>query len=207
MDPLHRHCECLAHLLMTASTAYTTDPRQAWFFILFILLHNSKYIPQRPFVRVISRTWMTLLGHPWEKLSYTGKLIAGWSALVVLVFGTTYGLPTTPNSSYGQRTISLVGLALIYSGLFLCSRNHSAVLARTTILGIGFQFIIGLFVFRTGAGYSFFGWIATAASDLLTQADTGGATFFWSTAFVNEHYFFVNTLSSIIFFVALCEYS
>jgi CNT family concentrative nucleoside transporter len=97
----------------------------------------------------------------------------------------------------------LVGFALIYSGLFLFSGNHSAVQARTTILGIGFQFIVGLFVFRTGAGYSFFGWIATAAADLLTQADIGGATFFWSTDFVAEHYFFVNTLSSIIFFVAL----
>ncbi|UZJ52969.1 hypothetical protein CBS101457_002289 [Exobasidium rhododendri] len=176
----------------------------AWFLILLILLHNSKYIPQRPLVRILVTGWSTVFGKPWSKLTRYGKLGLGWGALVVLVFGTTYGLPVSPTSSYGSRTISLVGLALIYGALFASSNNHSAVQARTTILGIGFQFIIALFVFRTGAGYSFFGWIATAAADLLAQGYIGGATFFWSASFVANSYFFVNTLASIIFFVALC---
>ncbi|CAO1636881.1 unnamed protein product [Parajaminaea phylloscopi] len=185
----------------------------AWFFILLILLHNSRYIPQRPLVRAISAAWNTVLGRPWGMLPYYGKLAIGWGALVVLVFGSTYGLPTNSASSYGPRTISLAGLCLIYGGLFVFSSNHKAVKARTTILGIGLQFVIGLFVFRTGAGYSLFRWIAVAAADLLNQAQAptgkysvgGGAGFFWSAAFVNEnHFFFVNTLASIIFFVALC---
>lgn len=177
---------------------------QVWFFILLILFHHSKYIPQRPFIRVISKTWNTIFGKPWGMLTYYGKLIVGWGSLVVLIFGTTYGLPVTESSNYGNRTISLAGLVLIYVGLFVFSGNHKAVKARTTILGIGFQFIVALFVFGTGAGFSLFGWIAQAASDLLEQAQVGGAAFFWSSDFVANHYFFVNTLASIIFFVALC---
>lgn len=185
----------------------------AWFFILLILFHNSKYIPQRPFVRVISSTWNTVFGRPWTMLPYHGKLAVGWGSLAALIFGTTYGLPENETSTRGERTISLVGLLLIYGFFFLISKKHRAVKARTTILGVGFQFIVALFVFRTGAGYSLFAWIALAASDLLTQAQAptgsysigGGAGFFWSPSFVNEnHYFFVNTLASIIYFVALC---
>lgn len=184
-----------------------------WFFVLFILLHNSRYVPQQPFVRGISAAWNTLLGKPWGMLPYYGKLGLGWTALAVLIFGSTYGLRTNSASSCGNRTISLVGLCLIYGGLFVFSNNHKAVKARTTILGIGLQFVVGLFVFRTGTGYSLFRWISVAAADLLGQAQAptgrysvgGGAAFFWSTDFVNEnHFFFVNVLSSIIFFVALC---
>lgn len=146
-----------------------------------------------------------MLGKPWAALPHYGRLGIGWVALLALVLGSTYGLPTSPTSTYGNRTISLAGLCLIYAGLYASSNNHKAVQARTTILGIGFQFIVALFVFRTGAGFSLFGWIANAANDLLLQAQIGGAAFFWSLDFVNDnHFFFVNTLASIIFFVALC---
>ncbi|CAO1613369.1 unnamed protein product [Sympodiomycopsis kandeliae] len=185
----------------------------AWFFILLILFHNSKYIPQRPFVRVISSTWNTVLGKPWSMIPYRGQIALGWTSLIVLIFGATYGLPENATSTRLERTQSLGGLVLIYLIFALVSKNKRAIKARTTILGIGFQFIIGLFVFRTGAGFSLFQWIALAAADLLVQAQApkgsysvgGGAGFFWSPSFVNDnHYFFVNTLASIIYFVALC---
>lgn len=185
----------------------------AWFFILLILFHNSKYIPQRPFVRVLSAGWNAILARPWSAVPYKGKLAIGWGSLAALIFGATYGLPENETSTRVERTISLAGLVLIYLIFFAVSKHRRAIKARTTILGIGFQFIIGLFVFRTGAGFSLFQWIALAASDLLTQAQAptgsysigGGAGFFWSPAFVNDnHFFFVNTLASIIYFVALC---
>ncbi|CAO1634456.1 unnamed protein product [Jaminaea pallidilutea] len=185
----------------------------AWFFILLILLHNSRYIPQRPILRVIYGTWNTLLGKPWSKMPYRARLGLGWACLAVLFFGSTYGLPEVEASTRVQRTISLAGYVLIYLGFFTFSSNHKAIKARTTILGMGLQFAIALFVFRTDAGFSLFKWIALAAADLLAQAQAptdaysigGGAGFFWSADFVNEnHFFFVNTLASIIFFVALC---
>lgn len=185
----------------------------SWGAILLILFHNSRYLPQRPIVRVISAVWTTALGKPWSMLPYYGKLAVGWISLLALLFGTTYGLPENEASNRKNRTISLVGYGLIYGGLFAFSKNHKAIKARTTILGMGFQFIIALLVFRTDAFYSLFKWLAIAAADLLTQAQApdgnysigGGAEFFWSSDFVNtNHFFFVNILASIIFFVALC---
>lgn len=189
-DPLVRHRRIPSSII-------------SWFFILLVLLHKSRYIPQRPIARLLVTVWNTVLGKPWSMLPHMGKLGAGWLALAVLVFGTTYGLPVTPTSGYGSRTISLVGFCLIYGGMYLGSHKRHAVKARTTILGIGFQFIIALFVFRTDAGLSLFTWVATAANDLLHQGVIGGAAFFWKDL-IQQGYFFINVLASIIFFVALC---
>jgi len=108
-------------------------------------------------------------------LTHNGKLIVGWTAFLVLWLGASFGLPETQTSPYVDRVRSLGGIAIINLGLFATSHRHSAVKAQTTILGLGFQMIIGLFAFRTGAGFSFFSWIATAAADLLHQAEIGGA--------------------------------
>jgi CNT family concentrative nucleoside transporter len=48
-----------------------------WFFILLILFHKSKYLPQRPFAIVLAKIWNTLLGKPWSMLSHPVKLIVG----------------------------------------------------------------------------------------------------------------------------------
>jgi CNT family concentrative nucleoside transporter len=62
-----------------------------------------------------------------------------------------------------------------------------------------------LFVLKSGAGYSLFKWIATAASDFLANGLVGAA-FFWDQETVDtKHWFFVNTLSTIIFFVAFVQ--
>ena len=74
----------------------------------------------------------------------------------------------------------------------------------TVIVGLFIQQVIALFVLKTGAGYSIFNWIATAASDLLNCAHAG-AEFFFDTDTISKHWFFVNVLSSIIFFIALVQ--
>lgn len=51
-----------------------------------------------------------------------------------------------------------------------------------------------MFVLKSDAGFKIFHWIATAASDFLSQSEAG-ATFFFNAAFVSEGYFFVNTVS------------
>ena len=61
-----------------------------------------------------------------------------------------------------------------------------------------------MFVLKTGAGYSIFKWIALAASDLL-NCGLAGAEFFFDKDTILKHWFFVNVLSSIIFFIALVQ--
>ncbi len=167
----------------------------AWFFTLLILLHNSRYIPQRPFVQAITYVWGNFVERPWTMLPYYGKLAAGWGALLALFLGTAFGIPQTETSTYARRGVALAGIVLTYLFLFAISHNRSAVKARTTILGLGLQMALGLFIYKTQAGIDLFQWIATAAADLLKQAQVGGATFFWSAEIVGNFYFFVNVLS------------
>lgn len=52
-----------------------------------------------------------------------------------------------------------------------------------------------MFVLKSDAGFKIFHWIATAASDFLSQSQAG-ATFFFNADFVKQGYFFVNTVCS-----------
>lgn len=153
--------------------------KQTWFFILLILFHNSKYIPQEPFVRVISTTWETCLSQPFNKLPHKGKLGVGWGAVIVLFFGATFGIKSTEDSPFKYRAISLVGMVVLYGGVYLFSAKRRHVSARPVVLGLCLQMILGLFVFKTQAGLDLFTWVALACSDFLEQGITGGATFFW----------------------------
>jgi len=74
----------------------------------------------------------------------------------------------------------------------------------TVIVGLFMQQVIALIVLKTGAGFSVFHWIATLAGDFLNQA-LPGAQFFFDADTINKHWFFVNTLSSIIFFIAFIQ--
>lgn len=61
------------------------------------------------------------------------------------------------------------------------------------------------FVLRSGAGFAIFNWIATLASDFLTQAYYGSAFFVGDDVVFNQHWFFTNTLGAIIFFIAFAQ--
>lgn len=166
-----------------------------------ILFHNNKYISQKPFIRVIESTWGLVFEKPWNMMSHKVKLIVSWVALLALYLGSAFGIPPTEKSPYKWRAVGLCGIVLLYGGIYLTSTKRSAVKARTTILGLGFQMILGLFVFKTDAGLDLFTWLALACADFLRQGALGGGTFFWRSIIDNGD-FATNTLSSIIFFVA-----
>jgi len=88
--------------------------------------------------------------------------------------------------------------------LYLFSHNHKAVPWPTIIVGLFMQQVVALFVLKTGAGQAIFGWIATLASNFLAQGPAA-AVFFFNAEFVNQGFFFVNVLSSIIFFIAFIQ--
>ena len=134
-------------------------------------------------------------------MSYKIKLIVSWVALLALYLGSAFGIPQTEKSPYKWRAVGLCGIVLLYGAVYLTSTKRSAVKARTTILGLGFQMILGLFVFKTDAGLDLFTWVATLCADFLRAGSLGGGTFFWRSI-IDGGDFATNTLSSIIFFVA-----
>ena len=108
------------------------------------------------------------------------------------------------NTNFGDRTISVLGLVLAQVGFWATSTRRKSIPWPTVIVGLFLQQAIALFVLKSGAGFSIFKWLATLASDFLNQALVGAA-FFFDQDTVNKHWFFVNTLSSIIFFIAFVQ--
>ncbi|GAA94992.1 glycoside hydrolase family 63 protein [Mixia osmundae IAM 14324] len=170
----------------------------AWFFILLICF---QWVPTSIFSDPIERSWNATVSRGFWSLSYMTRLSIGVVGLLALVLGSAFGVQSA-DSSYGHRAQGLFGLIVFMSALYLTSRSRKHIQADTVIVALAFQQIIALFVLKTGAGQSFFKWISTAARDLLMQG-YAGAAFFWSEAFLSNNFFFVNTLSVIVFFVAL----
>merc|ERR1712093_482996 len=173
-----------------------------WFGILIIV---GQYIPNSVVTKPVSRTWDTLVSDPWFKLHYYVRLAIGWLVLLGLVFGSAYGFSLEPGTTYGQRTQSVFGLFAFQLILWVCSKNRKAIQWRTIIVGLAMQQILAMFVLRSGAGFAIFNWIATLASDFLTQAYYGSAFFFTNDIVFSQFWFVTNTLGAIIFFIAFAE--
>ncbi|EPQ29257.1 uncharacterized protein PFL1_03012 [Pseudozyma flocculosa PF-1] len=174
----------------------------SWFFILLILFHNDRYLPKKPFANGIEFVWTRIAANPWSRIPYYGKLAVGWIAILALFLGSAFGIKEVPESRYADRARSLFGVFLINCAFYAISTKRRHIKLQPVLTGIGLQMIIGLLVFKTGAFYSVARWLGFAAADLLQQGINGGASFFWNDL-AGKHYFFIDTLSSIIFFVAL----
>ncbi|KAI0733105.1 H+/nucleoside cotransporter [Fomitopsis betulina] len=173
----------------------------AWFFLLIVAF---RYIPNRVVTHPVSAIWMPCVQEPWYKLPYRLRLAIGWLCLLGIVFGSAFGFPLTEGTNYGDRAISVLGLFVFQFCFWLSSVHRSAVPWPTVIVGLFSQQVIAMFVLKSGAGFKIFHWIATAASDFLSQSQAG-AIFFFNAEFVKQGYFFVNTLSAVIFFIAFVQ--
>ncbi|KAF9047319.1 Na+ dependent nucleoside transporter C-terminus-domain-containing protein [Panaeolus papilionaceus] len=174
----------------------------AWAFLLIIAF---RYIPNTVVTRPVEAVWIPCIQTPWSKLSYRARLAVGWLCLLGIVFGSAFGFPLEPGTTFGDRAINVLGLFIFQLGFWLSSKNRSMVPWRTVIVGLFMQQVIALFVLKTGAGFSIFKWIAYLAADFLSQGLQGAAFFFDAETVATKHWFFVNTLATIIFFIAFVQ--
>ncbi|KAF8160955.1 Na+ dependent nucleoside transporter C-terminus-domain-containing protein [Crassisporium funariophilum] len=188
-------------ILKTTRHRWIVQTFFAWAFILIIAF---RFIPNSAVTRPIEAIWEPAVQQPWNKLPYRTRLAVGWFCLVAIVFGSAFGFKLQPGTTYGDRAINVLGLFVFQFGFWATSRNRSEVPWPTVIVGLFLQQVIALFVLKTGAGFSIFKWIATLAGDFLNQA-LAGAAFFFDQDTINKHWFFVNTLSSIVFFIAFIQ--
>jgi hypothetical protein len=112
-------------------------------------LHNSRYIPQKPIVRLISSVWHTCAENPWSKVPHKFQVGLGWGAVLVLFLASAFGIASTAASPYKWRAVSLCGILVMYGVVYLLSAHRSRVTARPVILGLCMQVILGLFVFKS----------------------------------------------------------
>ncbi|CDO71957.1 hypothetical protein BN946_scf184940.g104 [Trametes cinnabarina] len=173
----------------------------AWFFIVVIAF---RFIPNSVVTRPVEAIWVPCVQTPFFKLPRLVRLTMGWLALLGIIFGSAFGFPLTGNTGYGDRAISVLGLFVFQFCFWATSKHRSHIPWPTVIVGLFVQQAIAMFVLKSGAGFSIFKWIAYLASDFLAQA-LAGAEFFFDAETVGKHWFFVNTLASIIFFIAFVQ--
>lgn len=103
-----------------------------------------------------------------------------------------------------NRAVSLFGLALLIFMLWSTSRDRRRIQWRTVIGGMLAQYVIALFVLRTGVGFSIFSFIADRAGDLLGFSRKG--TGFLTTPEIAElPWFLISVIPAIMFFISLVE--
>ncbi|KIK98650.1 hypothetical protein PAXRUDRAFT_656682 [Paxillus rubicundulus Ve08.2h10] len=170
--------------------------------LLFIIAF--RFIPNSVVTRPVSAVWVPFVQEPWYRVPRNIRLTAGWICLLAIVLGSAFGFPLTGNSDYTHRAISVLGLFVFQCIFYLSSVNRSAISWPTIIVGLFLQQIVALFVLKTGAGFSFFRYIADLAYDFLNEAKVG-AQFFFDAETIAKNWFFVNTFASLIFFIATVQ--
>ncbi|KAL8813334.1 MAG: hypothetical protein Q9223_000171 [Gallowayella weberi] len=121
---------------------------------------------------------------------------AGAAIVVAVLLIGGFASPETVDNTRDNRAVSLFGLAVIIFVLWATSRNRKAIKWHTVIVGMFAQFIVALFVLRSGVGYNIFNFVSELASDLLGFANQG-------TSFLTNPS--VPKLAAIIFFVAIVQ--
>lgn len=131
--------------------------------------------------------------------------IAAAATLVVSVFLLgSFISEESLNNTRENRAISLFGLLVFIAVLAVTSRNRRKIKWHTVLVGMLMQFIIALFVLRTGAGFDIFTFVSDLARSLLGFAGDGTA-FLTSPQVAKLPYFLIGVLPAIIFFVALVQ--
>jgi len=111
-----------------------------------------------------------------------------------------------------DRFIGLIGIALILGIAFLLSNNRKAINYRVVGMGLLIQASLAVFILKTPAGKSIFGWLGKAVTKVLSFSDEGAkfvfgvlgddaklAPLFGDQTFI----FFVRIIPTIIFVACL----
>jgi concentrative nucleoside transporter, CNT family len=89
-------------------------------------------------------------------------LFAAFVVVAVILIG-TFASPTTTDNNFKNRGISIAGLFVFYIILYATSANRKKIVWRTVLVGLLCQYVLALFVLRTGVGYDIFNFISFLA--------------------------------------------
>lgn len=132
------------------------------------------------------------------------RIPAGAALTIAVIIVGSFVSEENADNTRANRAISLFGLVVLIFGMWATSKHRKNINWHTVIVGMLMQFIIALFVLRTGVGYDIFNFISGLATSLLGFAKKGVA-FLTSDDIAAYPYFFFSVLPAIIFFVALVQ--
>ena len=134
-----------------------------------IFFHVSITVVTKPMHWTWDRTGVQVYKYTPEKLR---KPVAAAITVAVILVG-TFVTEETADNTRANRAVSLFGLVVMIALLYATSKDRSKIKWHTVIGGMLTQFVIAVFVLRTGAGYDIFSFISGLARDLLGFAGQG----------------------------------
>ncbi|MCK4358173.1 MAG: NupC/NupG family nucleoside CNT transporter, partial [Candidatus Cloacimonetes bacterium] len=103
------------------------------------------------------------------------------------------------------RLISFIGLFVLMGIAFILSTSRKHINWRTITMGVVLQFIIGIFVIKTGIGKALFSDVASIVNKIIAFTDKGASFVFGSLTDIKSMglIFATDVLPPIIFISAL----
>ncbi|PBP27085.1 H+/nucleoside cotransporter [Diplocarpon rosae] len=177
-------------------------PTLLWLALTWRLV--TLYVSTKYITKPVAVVWMRAIYGPAHRIPSKLRLpLAAAGTVAVFLVGTLVTEETQDNTR-ANRAVSLFGLAVFILGFYVTSNDRKAIRWQTVIVGMLSQYILALFVLRTQAGYDIFTFIAYLASTLLRFADQG-TSFLLSEDLLVFHYYILNVIPPIIFFVAFIQ--
>jgi len=168
--------------------------------IRIITLHVPISVVTKPMHWIWNQTGVRVTNLIPEKL----RVPAGAALTIAVIIVGSFASEESADNTRANRAVSLFGLAVFIAGFWATSRNRSKIVWHTVIVGMLVQFIIALFVLRTGAGYDIFNFISELARLLLGFANDG-VIFLTAESVPKLNWFFTGVIPAIIFFVSFVQ--
>ncbi|KAF7557298.1 hypothetical protein G7Z17_g755 [Cylindrodendrum hubeiense] len=216
LGPLYRHRRVLTHLFIgmlftgwwIASLVLHRDdknwvvPFLVWLAIMLRLFffHVSSGYVSNP----IRWVWKHSAVIVYDKIPPKGRTPAGAAVAIAAILVGSFVSEESEDNTRENRAVSLFGMLVFIAFLWATSRDRSKINWRTVIGGMLAQYVIGLFVLRTGVGFDIFSFIAARAADLLGFAGDG-VTFLTSEETSQLPWFFIGVIPAIIFFISIVQ--
>ncbi|KAI9763414.1 MAG: hypothetical protein M1840_000545 [Geoglossum simile] len=159
------------------------------------------HVSTKPITQAATFVWRYSITKPVGIIPEKFRLPLGAAGTIAVVVVGTFASPDSADNTRADRAVSLFGLAVFVGAFYATSRDRKKINWYTVVVGILAQFLLGLFVLRTKAGYDIFNFLAYLAKSFLSYAEDG-TKFLTDASVLNLGWFLVAVVPPIIFFVS-----
>lgn len=117
------------------------------------------YVPISYVSRPMRWAWNSTAGRLTEMIPEGMRIPLGALGTIAVILVASFVSAESQDNTRANRAVSLFGLLVFIFCLWLTSRNRRAIKWHTVIVGMLVQFIIALFVLRTGVGCESCTWL------------------------------------------------
>jgi len=168
------------------------DIRLFWITAAVILVSTLSYF-QKPLARIFTSCTSCFPLAFTDKISWIVLCLIGVFAICFIAFDVFV------TSGNARNLVSLGGLCIYVSLLFIFSHSPAQVKWRPVLWGLALQFTLGVIILRWDIGFAAFEWLGERVSEFLAHSDAG-AKFVFGDPQYEDHFFAFKALPVVIFF-------